>query len=57
MLIVGVYHSAHSIVPNLHSTIVQRGKEPWAFGMETEALDSRCLGLKLGQHQASEGDT
>lgn len=52
MLVVGINNSAHSVIPDLDGSIVQRGKEPWSLGMETEAFDTGCLGVKLGQHPA-----
>lgn len=51
MLIVGVNNGAHSVIPDLYRAIVQRGKEPWSLGMETEPFDTGCLDVKLGQHQ------
>lgn len=51
MLVVSVHNSAHSVIPNLHRSIMQGGKQPWSLGMETEAFDTGCLGLKFGQHR------
>lgn len=37
--------SSHAVVPQLDHTRMQRGEDPWALGVERQALDAVRLGL------------
>ena len=50
VLVESIDQSAHTIIPELDHATVQTGEDPWAFGVEGEALDSVTLRLELRQH-------
>lgn len=51
MLIKSLEQRPHAIIPQLHTTIVKRGKNPGTLWMERNALDSIALWLELGFYQ------
>lgn len=51
VLFEAVYQGAHTIVPQLDGGGVERDEDPWALGVEGNALCARGLGLELGEHR------
>lgn len=45
-----VDQGSHAVVPKLDNAAVETGKDPWALGVEAQALHSVTLGLEFGQH-------
>ncbi len=50
MLVESVDLCADFVVPKLNDAAVQRREDPWASGVEADALHPHGLGLELHQH-------
>lgn len=50
MLVEAINEGVHAVVPELDHAAVQTRQDPWPLAVETQALHSIALRLKLGQH-------
>ncbi len=55
MLLEALEQRAHSVVKNLHGAVVEGGGDPWALGVEGEALHAVAFGFELDEKGAVVG--